>query len=357
MSVALKFLKSSDTNLLICVFKIFIFGFYIFLQRTIINVENDILFLARDIAGEKPLYYKETNDGLEFASEAKSLGVCNELEPAHYLWYEFKNKQLIIRRWWEFKPIKINLDTVVEDLESLLEDSIRLRTRSDVPYGLYLSGGMDSTIISTFHKFEHNFTYTEGDYEEEFKKVFPKIVWHLDYPVRHFSAFALWKLAEMAKENGVKVVMGGEGADELFGGYIRYMPDALYEQAQKQFPSYKSMFPFKKTLQERTLEEFNGNMREELRMRDRMSSAFGVEHRTPFFDRRIIEFAFSLPLEWRVRGFETKYILRKILEKRKPDYKHIEKAGLYCPVNKWIGSKQIYEKDDYLVYQKQCLKK
>ena len=92
-------------------------------------------------------------------------------------------------------------------------------------------------------------------------------------------------------------------------------------------------------------------------MGDRMSSAFGIENRCPFLDRRIIEFAFSLQNEEKVKGFEMKHILRKILRKRNPTYKEIEKKGLYIPVNKWIGSKQEFGKDDWLKYQENIFKK
>src|SRR3990167_801914 len=279
----------------------------------IYNKRNDILFLARDIAGEKPLYFKETNDGIEFASEAKALDwQCNELEPAHYLLYEFKSKQLIIEKWWNFKPIKINLETAEEELEKLLEDSIKLRTRADVPYGLYLSGGVDSTLISTFHNFAHTFTYEDGNYKEEFNQLLPKIAYHLDYPLDSFSSFGLWKLAEQVKNAGVKVVLSGEGADELFGGYVRYTPNALNYEAQKRFPSYKGMFPYKGDL---GWEDFNNKMRGLLRMGDRMASAHGIENRCPFLDRRIIEFAFSLPPELKISGFDLKVILNKLLKK------------------------------------------
>lgn len=319
------------------------------------NKRNNILFLARDIAGEKPLYYKETNDDIEFASEAKALGVCNELEPAHYLLYEFKIKKLTINRWWNFKPRKINLETAEQELESLLEDSIKLRTRADVPYGLYLSGGVDSTLISTFHNFAHTFTYEDGDYKKEFEELLPKIAYHLDYPLDSFSSFGLWKLAEQAKNAGVKVVLSGEGADELFGGYVRYVPNALNYEARKRFPSYKKMFP--EVVDDLGWKDFNNKMRGLLRMGDRMASAHGIENRCPFLDRRIIEFAFSLPPELKCCGFDTKIILRRILARRKPDYKDIEKVGLYCSVNKWLGVDNKLDKTLYLQKQKECLKK
>ena len=313
--------------------------------------DGDKVFLARDIAGEKPLYYNEKP--FAFASEAKALNFeCKELPPAHYLIYDFKETK--IKKWWNFEPKEIK--EIGNKLEWLLQDSVRLRTHAHVPYGLYFSSGVDSTLLSTFHEFEHKFTYPEGDFSEEFKKVAPRIVWHLDFPVKSFSPFGLWKLAEMASKK-VKVVLSGEGADELFGGYVRYLPDELNRQAQEKFPSYKSLFPYKKSVNEAGWEEFNGNMQELLRMGDRMSSAFGIENRCPFLDRRIIEFAFSLQNEEKVKGFEMKHILRKILRKRNPTYKEIEKKGFYIPVNKWIGSKQEFGKDDWLKYQENIFKK
>lgn len=316
------------------------------------------IFMARDIAGEKPLYYLE--NPFRFASEAKALEwKCKELEPAHYAIYDFK--ELKIHRWWKFEPREIDPKTAQEELEALLQDSVKLRTRTDVPYALYYSGGIDSSLIDSFHDFNYKFTYDDRDYQEEFIATFEKIVWHLDYPVEHFSPFALWKLAEAASKK-VKVVLSGEGADELFGGYARYMPTALAFQARKSFPSYPTMFPY--TFKDRRyfeiydpiaamgLAEFEGNLRILLRMGDRMASAFGLENRCPFLDRRIIEFAFSLPPELKIDNFETKVILRRILEKRNPEYRHFEKTGLFCDVNKWLGvPEEGFSKETYMAMQ------
>lgn len=319
--------------------------------------DSKAVFFARDIAGEKPFYYiyNHLYKYFEFASEAKALKQeCEELPPAHCgIWDE---TGVTIWKWWDFEPkiVDISMEEAEAKLEALLEDSVKLRTRSDVPYGLYLSGGVDSTLISTFHNFQYNFTYEDSDYKQEFLEALPKISHHLDYPLDSFSSFGLWVLAKQAKEKGVKVVLSGEGADELFGGYVRYVPNALNYEARKRFPSYTDMFPYEGDL---GWLDFNGKMRGLLRMGDRMASAHGIENRCPFLDRRIIEFAFSLPPELKACGFDTKKILRRILQKRKPDYVTEEKHGLYCSVNEWLGVPDKLSKDEYLKQQELCLQK
>lgn len=312
------------------------------------------IFAARDIAGEKPFYF--SRHPFRFASEAKALGWnCEELPPASVLRYDLRDKRVELSVWWHY-PQRGTYNGSYEDalrqLDTLLEDSVRLRTHAHVPYGLYFSGGIDSTLISTYHNFEHRFTYKDGEYRDEFLTAFPKILWHLDYPVKTFSPFGLWKLAEEASKE-VKVVLSGEGADELFGGYVRFVGNEFNRRASKAFPSYAALFPHKDMLHE----EFVGNMRELLRMGDRMAAAFGIENRCPFLDRRIIEFAVSLPMEWKVRDLEGKVILRDLLKQRKPDYQFEEKKGLYVKVNEWLGEKNPYDKETYWKYQMDLWKK
>ena len=93
-------------------------------------------------------------------------------------------------------------------------------------------------------------------------------------------------------------------------------------------------------------------MRELLRMGDRMSAAWGLENRCPFIDRRINEFAMSLPMELKIKGLDTKIVLRALLKKRKPDYQFEEKKGLFCSVNEWLGvPEEGFKKDTYIGYQ------
>lgn len=314
--------------------------------------DGQTIFLARDIAGEKPLYYRKRD--FAFASEAKALGKCIEFPPAHWGTYRMSSRHLELHRYW-FPPTQerdVDLATAVGELDALLQSAVSLRTRSHVPYGLYFSGGIDSSLISTYHPFEHQYTYEDGDYKEEFLEVFPKILWHLDYPTKHFSPFALWKLAERASKE-VKVILSGEGADELFGGYVRYVPNEFNRLAREEFPSYKGFFPYTDMLGE----EFNGNLRELLRLGDRMAGAWGVENRCPFLDKRVIEFAMSLPMRHKISGFKTKVILCELLKRRNPSYRFREKEGLFCSVNEWIGSKDGFGKDDYMKLQKSLCKK
>lgn len=313
--------------------------------------DGDKIILARDIAGQKPLYFR--NEPFAFASEAKALHFkCKEFPPACYGVY--KNGKLTIRPWWIMRKREIDPETAEEELEKLIEDSVRLRTQTEVPYALFYSGGVDSTLISTFHDFKYKFTYHDrASYSRDYEKVVEKIVWHLDYPIRSFSPYGLWTLAKRAHNEGIKVILSGEGADELFGGYVRYVPHQFNYDAQSRFPSYKGMFPTQGDVNSLGWEEFNGNMRELLRMGDRMTSAFGVENRCPFLDRRIIEFAFSLPADLKIKGLDTKILLRKILKRRMPEYQMQEKHGLYVSVNKWLGEDNKFSKDKYVAHQEE----
>ncbi len=319
--------------------------------------DGKTVFIARDIAGEKPLYYSVAADGtFRFASEAKALQFdCHELLPAHCGRYDLERARFEMRTWWNFTPreVDISFEDAVQHTDVLLQDSIALRTHADVRYGLYFSGGIDSTLISTYHDFPEHFSYTDKNYEHEFRETFPKILWHLDYPVETFSPFGLWILAAEARSHGVRVVLSGEGADELFGGYVRYIPNEFNRIARQQFPSYSGLFPYRDML----WSEFNGNMRELLRMGDRMAAAWGIENRCPFLDRRLIEFAFSLPMEHKIKGLETKRVLRELLQRRKPDYQFQEKQGLFCSVNAWLGvPNEGFDKKTYREHQQRIWK-
>jgi asparagine synthase (glutamine-hydrolysing) len=359
------------------------------------------IFLARDIAGEKPLYFYAKGQDFAFASEAKAFKSIIPLEyepnsffdafqhchirtlwkdiqevpPAHYLIYDLRNYQLTLKPYWEFEPRTVDIKNAPEELEALLEDAVTLRTRSDVPYGLYFSGGIDSSLLSSLHEFEHKFYFDEQqDWKDDFFEKIGAIAWHLDFPVGSLSSYPLWKLAEWASQK-VKVVLSGEGADELFGGYVRYLPVAREWELRKAYPSYSSLFnkyfpnsgyldsfanitarnenaDLVRSLLKPHFEKFSDPVTAMgyadfklilpslLQMGDRMASAFGMENRCPFLDRRIIEFAFSLGPEMKIVGVEQKRILRRILEKRGVvEPLKQEKKGLTIVFNQWLGRK------------------
>lgn len=356
------------------------------------------LLLARDIVGEKPLYYYHQGPKFVFASEAKALPTVLKLEkqendffeafqhclvttlwqdvyevpPAHYLLFDLARGTKKIVEYWQFKPRAINLKTAEEELEHLLANSVKLRVRSDVPLALYFSGGVDSSLIAALHDFprRHYFDHMEPSLEKEFFAQIPKVLWHLDFPVGSFGFFGMWKLAEAATKQ-VKVIISGEGADELFGGYVRYLPVAREYEMRREYPSYGYLFD-KHSAAKDYCEAFarltcrNENVelvREKLapffemfpdpvnamgfadfklilpslmQMGDRMAGAFGLENRCPFLDRRIIEFAFSLPPEHKIDNLKQKAILRRVAAKYNlTDALNMEKRGMAVPYNQW----------------------
>lgn len=243
--------------------------------------QEKTLFAARDIFGIKPFYYMDKNDGLFFASEKKSLLVGEDSHPVskqalqYYLTYQFvpepftlsdKIKRLEpghylvkkagepiqIKPYWQpsFAPVHQTLDEAKSKIQAVLTDSVKMHMRSDVPVGAFLSSGIDSTCIvalaKRFNKNIQTFTvgfqskgYSEIDIArdsaeklgvdnhaveitpEMFIKELPRIIWHMDDPVADPAAIPLYFVAREASKH-VKVVLSGEGSDELFGGYNIY---------------------------------------------------------------------------------------------------------------------------------------
>lgn len=374
------------------------------------------LLLARDIAGEKPLYYWKKGPTIMFASEAKAIAEVAKLDirtdpfynafqhcftntlfeglqevpPAHCLLIDVRTGKTQLREYWQFKPRTIDMRNAQEELEELLNDAVKLRIRSDVPVGLYYSKGIDSSLISTFHDFDHKFYFDDTkNWRDDFFAQIGDIVRHLDFPVGSLSSYPLWKLAQRASKK-VKVVLSGEGADEVFGGYVRYLPVAREWELRQQYPSYGYVFgryypPYldgfaKITARNQDFEfvreqlkpyfemfedpisamgfaDFKLVMPSLLQMGDRMAGAFGIENRCPFLDRRIIEFGFSLPPQLKIADLEQKVIIRRVLEKRGLlEPLHTEKKGLTIHFNRWLGEKDWDRSAYFALLQKEWYK-
>lgn len=242
------------------------------------------LFLSRDRIGVRPLYYTQTADAFLFASEIRALLTCpsvrceldlealdqiftfwvtlpprtafkgiKELPPGHSM--VVQNGRVRLYEYWS--PIYLPESSasagrekqLTEDLLNLLLDATRIRLRSDVPVGAYLSGGLDSTVITALTKslvgdrlrtFSVSFEDTEFD-ESAFQReasvflqaqhsevlcshadivdIFPDVIRHTEQPILRTAPAPLYQLAKLVRESGYKVVLTGEGADEMLGGY------------------------------------------------------------------------------------------------------------------------------------------
>ncbi|KAA5542195.1 asparagine synthase (glutamine-hydrolyzing) [Roseiconus nitratireducens] len=263
------------------------------------DARRNRLVLARDRIGQKPLYYAVVGDRLVFGSELKAIaavpGVCNEIDPGaidEFLTYQyiphpgtiwkgvrklppghfavFEKGRLQVQRYWDFDPtveVAATRAQATERLRELLTDSVRLRLQSDVPLGSFLSGGIDSSLITAIAQGQRDSpvrTFSIGfpvaDFDEtgyaaevaEFLgtdhqrfevrpsgvDVIDKLVWHYDEPFGDSSAVPTWYLSELTRRE-VTVALSGDGGDELFAGYDRYRALWLSRRLQKMFPVHQ----------------------------------------------------------------------------------------------------------------------
>jgi asparagine synthase (glutamine-hydrolysing) len=296
------------------------------------------LFLARDSLGIKPLYYGKKDDGLHFASEVKALSlVTNDIRefPAGF-WYHSK------KGWQQYYSLENTLQDELPDMQGeqdalrairdAVQEAVHKRLMSDVPLGVSLSGGLDSSIISMvasqdapgLHSFvvgveggedleasrlmaetlgtqHHEYIYTE----QNMLNVLPDVVYYLESfdPALVRSAIPNFMLADMASDY-VKVMLTGEGADELYAGY-----------------SYLDRYEKPADLQEELVYITEALHNTNLQRGDRMSMAHGLEARVPFLDVDSVSMALSLPPEWKLQkdGRPAKDLLRRAYEGLLPD--------------------------------------
>ncbi|OJH17328.1 asparagine synthase (glutamine-hydrolyzing) [Bacillus obstructivus] len=285
IEMGLTFETSSDTEVIIALYSHYkekavekLRGMFAF---TIWDKQEQVLIGARDPFGIKPFFYREEEKRTFFASEKKSILLAMDHEELnydaaqHYMTYQFvpepetmtkgikklepghyftkkPGEKMKIERYWKasFQPVQKSEDEFVKEIRDVLFDSVNVHMRSDVPVGSFLSGGIDSSIIASIAKqyhpniktfsvgFEHN-GFSEIDVAketaeklgvenisyiispEEYMKELPKIIWHLDDPLADPACVPLYFVAREASKH-VTVVLSGEGADELFGGYNIY---------------------------------------------------------------------------------------------------------------------------------------
>jgi len=428
------------------------------------------LFLARDYFGIKPLYFLNKNNIFAFASEIKSLiyhpyyhpEVNDEvvfyflsfqynplketifrdifrLEPGSYLKMDLNSGKIEEKKYWSFNfEQKDNVGK--KDLLDVLKDSISHHMISDVPVGAFLSGGVDSTAIvslmrnsflndriSTFTVgFEEINEFKEAriaakflnsDHTEikisssEFFEKLPELIWHFDEPVADPSAIALYFVAREARKK-VKVILSGEGADELFGGYNIYLEpfavrriDFIPRSARKFLATTNFNF-FGKNYLKRSLipleERYIGNayvfkpeeiskiwrgqdfsepkyllnkyyeetenLSDSTRMQyidinfwlagdiltkaDKMTMANSLELRVPFLDIKVAKIASRIPDELKFKSGTTKYLFRQAFKGLIPEInRKKKKLGFPVPIKQWLINNPVLEtifKNPYL---------
>jgi asparagine synthase (glutamine-hydrolysing) len=442
------------------------------------------LLLVRDRLGIKPLYWARTGGTLLFGSEIKAILASDLIEPqpnyavlpevlstrytsgsdtlfkgvykllpGHLL--VFERGTIATRQYWDLPrrsaesvalPDRSGSPSgepnVVARFRELLEESVRLRLMSDVPLGMFLSGGIDSSAIAalmarmsdrplqTFSVAFKDRAFNELEYAREvarainadsheividdrdFFGALPKLVWHEDEPIAHPSSVPLYFVSKLAREH-VTVVLTGEGSDELLAGYGKYprvafnwragriyerlLPQALRrtmargvlprlprplaryanrsflamdrspesmffdnfaaisladqqrllapafgaaatrEQAYASSLSYFNTLNGSSTLLDRLLyADIKSYLVELLMKQDQMSMATSLESRVPFLDHKLVEYAATLPDEWKLQGWTTKRVLREAMKGLLPEsILNRPKMGFPVPFAGW----------------------
>ncbi len=461
-----KFVTSTDTEVLVHGYEEWgteltkkLRGMFAF---AIWNIKEKELYLARDGWGIKPLYYYENNNTLMFASEIKAFldhpdfqkefndtilssylcfnstpteetffrGVYR-LEPGHQMIY--KNGQKTIERFFhlEFEETDKTIEEYAESIDKAMKNSVKYHEIADVEVGSFLSSGIDSSYLVSVSRPDKTYTvgYDNPKYDEisyakdltdklkiknkskkitkkEYIEAFPNIQYHMDEPLADPSAIALYFVAQIASED-VKVVLSGEGADELFGGYNTYkeeidqswymkipyplrrlasafaglFPEArgfnfIYRRGRKLkdyniglgrvFRDEEAMKIVKAPNQIHTkdivapfYEEYKDNssmvnrqvidfyfwlIRDFLHAVDRNTMMFGLEARTPFLDKEVYEVARHLPTYAKINKETTKVALRQAAKKVIPNEAYKKKKlGFPVPLREWIKETDLYK--------------
>lgn len=427
------------------------------------------LVLSRDRLGIKPLYYTVHRNRLIFASEIKAILTVEgierrvdqaaldaflslryvpgpktmfqgifKLQPGHTL--TVQDGRVAIRPYWDLEFAEEPRDErrALDELEALLIDVCRSHLMSEVPYGVFLSGGVDSSgVVAVLKEIlkERVMTFTVGyeqaaginefDYAgivgrhaetlhhelilpaKDFADWIPQLVWHLDEPVGDAACVPLFFLARYAKERAT-VLHSGEGADEIFAGYSIYkkmeminhlqsgpffslvraisqgleplagkgkiarylrlvgrpleeryrgvsghfmegvkpdlvrtgaLPDAEnHAFLDETFGGYYNRVKTAGSLNRMLFVDTKTWLPDDLLVKaDKMTMAASVELRVPFLDHRLVEFAARLPVSYKVRGGETKYLLKKAMERFLPnEVIYRRKKGFPVPLAAWF---------------------
>ena len=407
------------------------------------------LFCARDRLGIKPFYYYKDKKRVVFASEIKAIlcddevkRVPNRRAIAQYLSHMytlddgtfFKNifkllpghcltiegGMLSVKQYWDVKYGEYFTgpeEKIISGLKELMRDSVRIHLRSDVPVGAHLSGGLDSSSIvalaapelsSRLKTFSGAFE-VKGNYDErefirlmvdryktdhyeivpsakDYIEALPKMVWHMDEPSIGSAVICHYLLCRLVSQH-VKVVMGGQGGDEIFGGYYRYFSGYLKDFARAflagKIPpgdAAKTIVNFSRHLRtvgfnnaflkikrRRGLMELirpeyfegeeldkqskpNGSLESFLywdvknylpgllQIEDRTSMAVSVESRIPLLDYRLVEFMAKVPPHIKMKDLILKYMEREAMRDLLPGkiVNRKDKMGFYAPVAVWF---------------------
>ncbi len=410
------------------------------------------LYLVRDRAGEKPLYYSHDEQFFLFASEIKSLlkikkdkalhpDALNQFMAFNYVpppltmfkdiyhvmpghWIKIAGNKVEQHCWWDLSSVCTEVkkeEEWIEQFNYILNDAVDIRLRADVPFGAFLSGGVDSSTVvglmsrhldspvKTFCIGFDDPKYDESPFAlsaaKRFKtdhtmhkvaanliELWPMATYHCDQPHGDVSFLPTYKVAELAAEH-VKMVLTGDGADELFAGYDKYknffsrnknITDQAFRtlyldnislfnlDSRKQLfsddiqvqmdsldvhsvlePLYQKaqgMDLINQALYIDTMLLLPGN---NLVKPDRMGMAVSIENRSPFLDYRMIEMAFSMPGELKLKNGETKYLYKKAVAPLiGKELTYRKKQMFTVPVGDWFKTRLADLCDDLLKSEK-----
>lgn len=396
------------------------------------DARRRVLFAARDRFGVKPLYYARLENGaMAFSSEIKTLHACGltrQPDPvtwATYLAYglydhtsrtfwhgvtslpagcalRWQAGQLTTWRWYDLAEQSGQAfderpaETVAEEYLALLQESVRLRFRSDVPVGINLSGGLDSSILlGLVHAVQgpdsrvNAYTFATGDpaYDElpwvrqmlertnhphrtcllapdEIPELARKVQQHQDEPFGGFPTLAYSKIFAQARADGVIVLLDGQGLDEQWAGY-EYYRSALGDssagtvpalgpvqgsrtspvRAECLVPEFRALaepftppLPFPDRLRNLQLRDaLYTKIPRALRFNDRISMMYGEELREPFLDHRLFELALRQPAERKINAGVHKALLRQLARPILPqNIAQAPKRPLQTPQREWL---------------------